>query len=283
MIVDLFDPEKRLFELKVVIITIWIYVLLTFFFFLRIPYIHYVDFLSLSNWDVSAKGFNYFIELYQAPIWMIGTSIPLLALFAANHRSSQTKKQIKELANQNIFSNHYKHLEEYLKFIKSVELDNSEHYEIFNTLVINKHIFHRDVFGKGVEYQAEWVSALCRLLYLLMRNIELFEQSKKQNLSFFNIPEDELKNIEKYTLDIGCKRDRLKAKQEVTENIGDSIIWKKLFNLIALISLLNEFEENTVFTQQLRNWSDISDFQHNQVWFTDLKKICLTQERQIKC
>ena len=40
-----------------------------------------------------------------------------MALLAANHRSEQTKAQISSNAQQNLFANFYKHIEEFEKYI----------------------------------------------------------------------------------------------------------------------------------------------------------------------
>jgi hypothetical protein len=45
--------------------------------------------------------------------------IPIVALLAANHRSEQTKEQIRVTNAQNVFSNYYKHIDEFNKYLSS--------------------------------------------------------------------------------------------------------------------------------------------------------------------
>lgn len=78
-----------------------------------------------------ANGFGYktlcwnpvcyksFIEAFELPIGVFAVAIPLTALAAAAHRSSQTKRQIELQNSQNVFSNYYKHLEEFVKFCEA--------------------------------------------------------------------------------------------------------------------------------------------------------------------
>lgn len=68
-------------------------------------------------WDFSYKGFNFFIKTFRFPIAVAALIFPCVALVAANHRSIQTKKQIETIGSQNMFSNYYKHVEEFYKLI----------------------------------------------------------------------------------------------------------------------------------------------------------------------
>ncbi len=80
-----------------------------------------ISYNSKLYWDFSADGFNCFISLFRFPLGISALIIPIVALLAANHRSEQTKKQI-ELANtQNVFQNYYKHVEEFTKYVNSIE------------------------------------------------------------------------------------------------------------------------------------------------------------------
>lgn len=65
-------------------------------------------------------GFNNFLTYFKVPLSICALNIPIVALLAANHRSEQTKEQIKISTSQNLFSNHYKHLEEFEKYYNSL-------------------------------------------------------------------------------------------------------------------------------------------------------------------
>lgn len=122
-----FSPEKSLFSLPIVrwcaglSALIAIAVTITIIFSLRhLPF------------DFTASGFNYFTDQFKVPAALLAIGFTLVGLCSANHRSEQTKKQIERTSSQialtnnqitltreqNIFANHYKHLEEFEKFLK---------------------------------------------------------------------------------------------------------------------------------------------------------------------
>jgi len=72
-------------------------------------------------WNLSSNGFNDFISIFRFPLGILTLIIPIVALLAANHRSEQTKEQIRVTAVQNDFANYYKHLEEFVKYVDKQE------------------------------------------------------------------------------------------------------------------------------------------------------------------
>ncbi|HEU4818467.1 hypothetical protein, partial [Janthinobacterium sp.] len=122
-----FSPEKSLFSLPVVRWCAGISALISIAATITITY-------SLRHlpFDFTASGFNYFADLYKVPATILAIGFTLVGLCSANHRSEQTKKQIERTSSQialtnnqitltreqNIFANHYKHLEEFEKFLK---------------------------------------------------------------------------------------------------------------------------------------------------------------------
>lgn len=109
-----FDPHTSFLHLKIVRVTIALLVILAFFFGVTIAI------KSDLIFDLSYNGFNYFIEVFRFPLGILAMIIPIVALLAANHRSEQTKEQIKLTSTQNTFSNYYKHIEEFIKYNSSV-------------------------------------------------------------------------------------------------------------------------------------------------------------------
>ncbi|MDZ7660947.1 hypothetical protein [Thiohalophilus sp.] len=73
---------------------------------------------------------------------MAALIIPIVALLAANHRSEQTKAQILSNNQQNIFSNYYKHIEEFEKYIET-NIDQTE------MLIEKKRSCHRRIYPKA--------------------------------------------------------------------------------------------------------------------------------------
>ncbi|PSV11670.1 hypothetical protein C0W59_19245 [Photobacterium kishitanii] len=110
-----FDPNKSFLSLKILWLVVGVLVVISCIISGVISY------NSKLYWDFSADGFNCFISLFRFPLGISALIIPIVALLAANHRSEQTKKQI-ELANtQNVFQNYYKHVEEFTKYVNSIE------------------------------------------------------------------------------------------------------------------------------------------------------------------
>lgn len=69
------------------------------------------------QWDY--EGFNFFVKAFSVPIAILTSVIPIVGFIALNHRSVQTKEQIELARSQNLFTNYYKHLEEFENYISS--------------------------------------------------------------------------------------------------------------------------------------------------------------------
>ncbi|OCH54717.1 hypothetical protein A6D97_09505 [Vibrio sp. ZF57] len=94
------------------------------------------------RWDLSAAGFNNFVSVFRFPLGILALIIPIIALLAANHRSEQTKEQIRVTNQQNTFSNHYKHLEEFKKYVDILQLDD------FDDVLLRK--LHKKMFPRSL-------------------------------------------------------------------------------------------------------------------------------------
>lgn len=114
----MFDPHKSFIELPVVWGTITIITLLALFVTIVI-----VTNSSLT-FDFTSDGFNYFLSAFKFPLGILALIIPIIALLAANHRSEQTKEQIRVTNSQNVFSNHYKHIEEFKKYVEGLKIES---------------------------------------------------------------------------------------------------------------------------------------------------------------
>jgi hypothetical protein len=106
----LFNPEKSFLHLGVV----WFAILLLIIISVIISGI--IIYKTPLIFDLSSSGFNYFVSVFRFPLGILTLIIPIVALLAANHRSEQTKEQIKVTGIQNNFANYYKHLEEFIKY-----------------------------------------------------------------------------------------------------------------------------------------------------------------------
>lgn len=106
-----FDPQKSLIELKV----LWLVVGVFISFAIIVALI--VGINSQITPDYSYAGFNHALVVFRVPLAILALIIPIVALLAANHRSEQTKEQIRVANEQNSFSNYYKHMEEFEKYL----------------------------------------------------------------------------------------------------------------------------------------------------------------------
>lgn len=109
-----FSPSKSLFALPVVRWSAGFFAALAMLSFVAI---------AINNrhypFDFSGQGFNQFAIYFKVPTGFLAIGFTLVGLCAANHRSEQSKEQMALTANQNIFTNHYKHLEEFEKYCKA--------------------------------------------------------------------------------------------------------------------------------------------------------------------
>jgi len=135
---NLFDPNKSFFELKVCWVTLVIIIVVVVIISTSIV------FNSNLVCDLSADGWNYFVSAFKVPLGVLALLIPVGALLAVNHRSEQTKKQIEVANYQNIFSNHYKHMEEFEKYCDS-------HTDKKITVIDDKRSLYNKIFPKSLK------------------------------------------------------------------------------------------------------------------------------------
>lgn len=108
-----FDPNKSFIELR----SLWAVVHSMFAISAVIS--ASIIFNSDLYYQPDYIGINNVLTIFKVPLGVLALIIPMVALLAANHRSVQTREQIKMTNSQNIFANHYKHAEEFEKYFKS--------------------------------------------------------------------------------------------------------------------------------------------------------------------
>jgi hypothetical protein len=135
MLSQYFDPNKSFLNLKI----FWFVIALMSSAAALIFIIIYIN--TPMHLDLSADGFSGFIDIFKFPLSLLALIIPIVVLLASNHRSEQTKKQIEIATSQNIFQNHYKHIEEFSKYINQVSAIEVK------TAVIHRMIFPNSVAG----------------------------------------------------------------------------------------------------------------------------------------
>lgn len=109
-----FDPHKSFLSLPIVKITV--VTLIT----VSLAIAALIAFNAKLSFNANYDSFNFFFTVFRFPLAISALIIPLVALLAANHRSEQTKEQIRVTNSQNVFSNYYKHLEEFIKYAQPI-------------------------------------------------------------------------------------------------------------------------------------------------------------------
>ena len=127
-----FSPSKSLFALPVVR---WSAVVLLGM--AAITFTIIVFSLREYTWDFSGGGFNNFATFCKVPVGFLAVGFTIIGLCAANHRSEQSREQMRLTAEQNVFANHYKHIEEFEKYCKS------RHNNVEEALKIEKALYEK--------------------------------------------------------------------------------------------------------------------------------------------
>ncbi|MCQ8869738.1 hypothetical protein [Vibrio splendidus] len=123
---NIFDPHKSFLSLKIVRGAAIGLLLLA----ATIAIVIVCNSSLYFSWNY--EGFNLFFSVFRFPLSVAALIIPIIALLAANHRSEQTKEQIRVTNEQNVFSNYYKHIEEFNKYLtdrvdKNIDLRFAHH------------------------------------------------------------------------------------------------------------------------------------------------------------
>ena len=108
-----FSPEKSLFELPIVRFCAMFFAGLALLSALLIAF----NLRDLPI-DLSGAGFNKFATYYKVPATFVAIGFTIIGLCGANHRSRQSQAQMELTTKQNIFANHFKHVEEFEKYCK---------------------------------------------------------------------------------------------------------------------------------------------------------------------
>ncbi|WP_114635354.1 hypothetical protein [Vibrio splendidus] len=79
-----------------------------------------IGYNSDLKWQFDYEGFNFFVKAFSVPFAVLTSIIPIVGFIALNHRSVQTKEQIELARSQNSFTNYYKHIEEFEKYVSDL-------------------------------------------------------------------------------------------------------------------------------------------------------------------
>lgn len=201
-----FSPEKSLFSLPVVQWCAGVSALFAIVVTTAIAFS-----LRELPFDLTANGFNYFSDQFKVPAALLAIGFTLVGLCAANHRSEQTKKQIERTSiqisltnnqinltvEQNIFANHYKHLEEFEKYCTSIwERESDECNEM--KLKFEKNSTLMEVYGV--------MRPLIDQKYLRGAYTYIYPNSKKGD---FRLSENFIEEIDRKIINIAKKYNQM--------------------------------------------------------------------------
>lgn len=158
-----FDPDKSFFNLFIVrlfIVTI-----------AAVSIAVAIIIIKNSNLeaDYSYKGINQLLTIFKVPLSILATLIPILAVFAANHISEQSKESNRLSKEQNTFSNYYSHIEFFTKYMDT--------YQSNRVTNINSRKLHNLLFplAKHGDYRisASEISKIIRVIIALIKPIKI--------------------------------------------------------------------------------------------------------------
>jgi hypothetical protein len=121
------DISKSLFQQSL----FWITFIIISFSALAVSLVIFID--QNLYWSPTYKGILGFVSHFKVPIYIFGINVPALALVTSYFRSAQSGVQISLMREQNIFNNHFKHIEEFEKYISK-----SPYSEMFFISYINE-------------------------------------------------------------------------------------------------------------------------------------------------
>ena len=97
------------------------------------------------NFSCTAEGINNFVKYLKVPISIFALNVPALAIITANFRSIQSNELIKLNREQNLFTNYYKHIEEFEIYLDKAM--DSNFFSITNSSDLHVYAFPQARFG----------------------------------------------------------------------------------------------------------------------------------------
>lgn len=207
---DWFDPSQSFFKLLVV--------RLTFLIIISLSLITMWVILKHGNYSAcyTSDCFNNLVIIFKVPLGLFAMLIPVIAVYAANHRSEQTKRQISLSKEQNNFINYYKHIEEFEKYTGRLGL---------NKYVSNINRVHMCMFGENKDTTFELthdtlheVTRLSKEVYLSFRRFEKFlSNTGRKDLSEREIDKSVNQQLQAIKSKIGHMYNSLYLKDEFSD------------------------------------------------------------------
>jgi len=99
------------------------------------------------QWDFSWNGTNLFLDIFKAPLGILALIFPSVALVASNHRSRQSARLISLQNSQNIFVNHYTHMDKFEEHCRELENFKKSFLSAHNPRIFHSVIYPRSKDG----------------------------------------------------------------------------------------------------------------------------------------
>ncbi|VVQ23934.1 hypothetical protein [Pseudomonas fluorescens] len=277
---NIFDPHKSFLSLKI----LWIVVIIHF----AVAAILSILIIYNSNLTPSYDyhGLNNALNIFKIPLGILALTIPIVALLAANHRSEQTKEQMRLASENNNFSNFYKHTEEFESYLSEHEesnikitlprkfhrlaFPNSKNGDFKVGELIDRqinwfleHIIHA---SSGLNNPQKWTEALDKLDMLITDFAESFyiknyyTSTSGNSLPVFErtvfVPDGDVKNI-------------IISVKNISEKIRDALLFDERYEPSELLIKVIEFDYRRIPSSKTNNISNYAPFDFKALLFEE--------------
>lgn len=167
------DPLKSFVELPI----LWIVVGILFFIAVILAVI--ILYNSRLTFSLDYSGVNSIAEIFKIPLAILAIIVTYAAFLATIHRSVQTKEQIIITSKQNTFSNYYKHIDEFEKYISATF--NKDTLIISTPRLTHKYLFPKSING-DYSVNREFIILLDTEYSNIINKLETFNNVENQTL-----------------------------------------------------------------------------------------------------
>lgn len=281
---NIFDPHKSFLSLKI----LWIVVATHF----AIAAVFSILIICNSNLTTSYDytGFNNALNIFKIPLGILALIIPIVALLAANHRSEQTKEQMRLASENNNFSNFYKHTEEFESYLTEHEesktkislprkfhrlaFPGAKHgdFKVGEKIVSKIDAYLLDIIleSAGLNNQQTWKEAANTIDLLTQRYAQSFyiknyhSSTSGNSIPVFErtifIPGGDVKNL-------------ITSIKNISEKIRDALLFDERYEPSELLTEVIEFDYNKIPSSNITNTSSYKPFDFRALFMEKSKVI----------
>jgi len=268
---NIFDPHKSFLSLKILWFVVATHFAVAAIFSILITYNSNLT----PSYDYT--GFNNALNIFKIPLGILALIIPIVALLAANHRSEQTKEQMRLASENNNFSNFYKHTEEFESYLSEheesktkISLPRKFHRLAFPGakhgdfrvgekigLKIDEYILDIILASAGLNDQKTWIEAADKLDFLIQKYAQTFyiksyySSTSGNSIPVFErtvfIPDGDVKNL-------------IISIKNISEKIRDALLFDERYEPSEILTKVIEFDYNKIPSSNITNISNYKPF-----------------------